>query len=70
MGKMIRATSENIEHIGECAKVKLNPAYGSGTKYFVCYLSKGFCMLADSKRDCRDGLGYIHSIWNINAYEG
>ena len=69
MGKMIEATSENIEHIGVGAKVKLNPAYGSGAKYFVCHLSDGFCLIADCKKDLRDGLGYIHSIWNINAYE-
>ena len=49
--------------------VRLNPAYGTGTKYFVCHLAPGFCMIAANKKDCREGIGYIHSIHNIEAYE-
>lgn len=69
MGKMVKATSENKNNIWDGAKVRLNPAYGKGTKYFVCYLSADSCMLADCKRDCRDGYGYIYSIHDITAFE-
>ena len=66
---MIKATKENIENISEGAKVKMKDAYGGGTKYFVCYLTKGHCLLADSKSAYRDGTGYIHSIWDIARFE-
>lgn len=69
MAKMTKATRDNIRSIPEDARVRLNPAYGSGTKYFVCYLSDGFCLIADCKRDLRDGRGYIHSIYHIDAFE-
>lgn len=49
--------------------VNLYPAYGAGKKYFVCYLSDGFCLIADSKKDCQKEEGYIHSLSNINSYD-
>lgn len=69
MGKMVKATAENRNKISDGAKVRLNPAYGHGTKYFVCNLSNTNCMLADCKRDWRDGCGYIYSIYDIQAFE-
>ena len=35
---MITANETNRNDIGFGARVKLNPAFGTGTKYFVCYL--------------------------------
>lgn len=69
MGKMTKATRDNIKSIGYGARVKLHPAYGSSTKYFLMYLSEGLCMLSDGKRDLNNGMGYIHSIYNIAAFE-
>lgn len=70
MGKMIKANAENCESICDGARVRLKQCYGSGTKYFITYLPRGsYCMIADCKRDLRDGMGYIHSIYDIEAYE-
>lgn len=66
---MITANETNRNDIGFGARVKLNPAFGTGTKYFVCYLSNNHVLLADSKRDCKDEVGYIHSIHDIQAYQ-
>lgn len=67
--KMVKVERGETPQIEEGARVTLIPGYGSGTKYFVCELSKGFCLIADSKRDCNEGLGYIHSIYNIASYQ-
>ena len=69
MNGMVKANNENRLCIREGAKIRLNRAYGTGVKYFVCYLSKGFCLIADCKRDFREGMGDIHSIYNIEAFE-
>ena len=66
---MVRVTGENVRNIGFGAKVRLNPAYGTGTKYFVSYLHGTNCLIADSKRDCKDEMGYIYSIHDIEAYQ-
>ena len=66
---MIKLTDENREDIQSGARVRLNPAYGHGTKYFVCYLGGPHCLIADCKRDCNEGLGYIYWTHDIEAYE-
>ena len=66
---MTRATTENINGICSGAKVRLKQAYGTGTKYFLCYLHDGYCMISDSKRDYKNDMGFIHSIYNIEAFE-
>lgn len=66
---MITATAENIKGVGYGARVRLNPAYGSGTKYFVCPLATGFCLIADGKRDLRNDTGHIYSVHDIKSYE-
>ena len=66
---MIKATEENIGNISYGAKVRLNKGFGTGTKYFVCYLSGPHCLIADSKRDCKDETGYIYGTYDIAAYE-
>lgn len=53
----------------EGAKVYLRDCYGGGLKYFVCELTKGFCLIADSKKDYNDGRGYIHHISDIAKYQ-
>ena len=50
------------------ALVRLNKAYGTGTKYFCDYLSDTHCLLSVSKRDCSEGLGYIYSIYAIESF--
>lgn len=69
MAKYIKVESGKEPEIEAGAMVRLLDAYGSGTKYYVCGLSKGYCLIADNKRDFKDGVGYIHSVWNIKAYE-
>ena len=69
MAKFIKVENHKEPQIEEGTKVRLRDGYGSGTKYYICGLSKGFCLLADNKRDFNKGLGYIYSVWDITAYE-
>lgn len=70
MAKELYKRDENGEYPKLCwgQTVNLYPAYGSGKKYFVCYLSDGFCLIADSKKDCKNEQGYIYSLSCINTY--
>ena len=69
MARMITATAENVKDIGYGARVRLHPAYATGTKYFVCPLATGFCLIADSKRDLRNDTGHIYSVYDIKSFE-
>ena len=69
MAKMVKATADNLKDIPADARVKLKPAFSSGTKYFICYLSEGYCLIADCKKDLRESKGYIHSIYSIDSFE-
>ena len=43
--------------------VYINPAYDierNGKKYFADYLSKGYMLLADTKKDALNGVGCIY----------
>lgn len=66
---MVKVTAENRLNIPEDARVRLDPAYGHGAKYFVCYLDRAFCLIADCKRDCKDGMGHIYSLSAVDAYQ-
>ena len=66
---MKKASVEDLKNISAGAKVRLKQAYGTGIKYFLCYLHEGYCMISDSKRDYMNGMGFIHSIYNIEAFE-
>lgn len=68
MNNTVKLCEETRSGIECGARLKMRKAYGTGTKYFVCYLSDGMCLIADSKRDCKNEMGYIHSIWNIDTY--
>ena len=69
MGKMIKHDGTNTNRIYDGAKVRMKEGYGSGTKYFTCHLTKGFCMIADTKKDAYNGMGYIHSVYDIDKFE-
>lgn len=69
MAKTIFKKRENGDVPEDGAKVYLRDGYGSGVKYFVCELTKGFCLIADNKRDFNDGRGFIHHISDIERYQ-
>ena len=59
--------------IDEEAPIYIEPMYvredESPKKWFVCELSKGFCLVADNKRDLKEARGHIYSIWSIAYYK-
>ncbi len=67
--KMVSAKGSDLKGIFNGARVRLLPPYGTGTKYFVTYLSGSFCLIADGKRDLRNDTGHIYSVYDIKAYE-
>ena len=52
----------------EGAKVYLSSMYGSGAKYFAAYLDNDFVLIADTKKDAKDGFGYIYKVYDIIAF--
>ena len=65
-----RVSGDNeLDGIFDGAKVKMLEAYGGGNKYFVCFMSHGFCLLADTKKGARDGSGYIYHVSAIDRYQ-
>ena len=67
--KMVKHDGLNTNRIYDGAKVRMKEGSGDGTKYFVCHLSKGFCLIADSKKEANNGIGYIYSVWDIDKFE-
>lgn len=65
--------SGEYPQIEDGAKVYMNKYYvaegESRLKYFICELSKGYALIADNKRDLRNGEGHIYSIWDIDSYQ-
>lgn len=59
--------------IDEGASVYITPSYvredEKPKKWFVCELSKGYCLVADNKKDLNEGRGHIYSMWNIAYYK-
>lgn len=59
--------------IDDGASVYITPMYvredESPKKWFVCELSKGFCLIADNKKELNNNEGRIYSIWSIAYYK-
>ena len=69
------ASTEEVgfDEIEEGAIVYMNPYYvaedENPKKYFVMELSKGFALIADTKKMCERGEGHIYSIYDIDYYK-
>lgn len=73
MAKFVKVEAGENPCIDVGAKVRVRKAYlndgEKAVKYYVAPLHKGYCLLADSKKDFDGGMGYIYSVWCIEAYE-
>lgn len=67
-GKKVRVDSVKEPRIYSGTKVYLKQGYGSGVKYCVDELSRGFYLIADNKKDYNDGVGYIYGLYAIESY--
>ena len=67
------AVSDEYPQIDEGAPVYINRNYvrdgENPRKYFVCELSRGNALIADSKKDLSKYCGHIYSIWSIDSYK-
>lgn len=59
--------------IDDGAQVIINRHYvrddESPKKYFITELTRGYCLLADSKKQFNEGRGTIYSIYDIEYYK-
>ena len=69
----INTAVEGWDHIEDEAIVYIDPNYvaedESPRKYFVSHLTRGFCLIADTKKELRDGVGNIYSIYDVAYYK-
>lgn len=67
-GKKVRVDSVEKPKIYSGTKVYLKQGYGSGLKYCIDELSRGFYLIADNKKDYNDGVGRIYGLYAIESY--
>lgn len=68
-----KRTSGGNSHIEDGASVYINPSYigkdESPKKYFVCELSDGFALIANTKKELNNGEGRIYGLYSIDYYK-
>lgn len=68
----VNAEEAGYDGLWDGAPVIIDKRYAgdeSPRKYFVCELSKGFCLLADDKKMLKEQRGYIYHTSVIECYK-